>query len=274
MQHQSSETDTGKDITRETGTSIGLALPVRDSALFTHGATPHILNFLSDNPDIDVSIRQLSRVVPMSERATREAVDALEANELIQTYNQGNARRVHINRARLDKPADPIRTIPQTEFQTPVRVACRYIDDELDDVRGIILFGSVARGTADRQSDIDLWVLVADDHLQQRHEANKLATQLEDIQIPPTIALADATEADFEANWDRIRAQLEADDQDWAAAQRHSFELIVETPESILSQSDRIEAEELFGKGITLLSSELLERVKMEILSHAESQRL
>ncbi|MFC4986954.1 nucleotidyltransferase family protein [Saliphagus infecundisoli] len=235
--------------------------------MFKHGATPHILNFLSDNPDIDVSIRQLSRVVPMSERATREAVNALETNDLVQTYNQGNARRVHINRARLDKPEDPIRSIPQTEFQTPARVACRYIDDELNGVRGIILFGSVVRGTADRQSDIDLWVLVAEDHLQQRHEANKLATNLEELQIPPTIALADATEADFEANWKQIRAQLEADDQDWASAQRYSFEIIVETPESILSQSDRVEADQLFGQGITLLSSELLERVKMEILS-------
>lgn len=43
--------------------------------------------------------------------------------------------------------------------------------------------------------------------------------------------------------------------------------LIVETPESILSQSDRVEADQLFGQGITLLSSELLERIKMEILS-------
>ena len=267
MRHQSSGTNSEDNVTGATGASIGFALPVRDSELFKHGATPHILNFLSDNPDIDISIRQLSRAVPMSERATREAVNALEANDLIQTHHQGNARRVHINRARLDKPEDPIRSIPQTEFQTPVRVACRYIDDELDDVRGIILFGSVASGTADRQSDIDLWVLVTEDHLQQRHEANKLTTHIEGLQIPPTIALADAREADFETNWATIRAQLEADDHNWASAQRHSFEIIVETPESILSQSDRIETDQLFGQGITLLSSELLERVRMEMLS-------
>lgn len=267
MRHQTSDDTAKTDAPGATGCSIGLALPVRDAELFKHGATTHILNFLSDNPDIDVSIRQLSRVVPMSERATREAVNTLEANDLIQTYNQGNARRVHINRDRLDKPQDPIRSIPQTEFQTPVRVACRYIEDELDEVKGIILFGSVARGTADRQSDIDLWVLVAEEHLQQRHEANKLATHLEGLQMPPTIALADATEADFEANWEQIRAQLEADDRDWASAQRYSFEIIVETPASIVTQSARVDAEELFGESITLLSTELLERVKMEVLA-------
>lgn len=267
MERKSSKEDSRDEAAEVRGASIGFPLPVRGPQLFKHGAAPHILNFLGDNPDIDVSIRQLSRVVPMSERATREAVDALDANDLLGTYHQGNARRVHINRDRLDKPEDPFRSIPQTEFQTPVRVACRYIEEELDGVRGLILFGSVARGTADRRSDIDLWVLVADDHLQQRHKANKLATHLEDLQIPPRIALADARDADFEANWEEIRTRLEADDQNWASAQRHSFEIIVETPESILAQSDRVEPDQLFGQGITLLSSELLDRVKREVLS-------
>lgn len=267
MRHQDSTSGPGNDAPGERETSIGFPLPVRDSQLFKHGATPHILNFLSDNPDIDVSIRQLSQVVPMSERATREAVDVLAANDLIETHHQGNARRVHINKARLEKPTDPFRSIPQTEFQTPVRIACRYIEEELDEVRGIILFGSVARGSADRRSDIDLWVLVADDLLEQRHDANKLATRLEDLQIPPTIALADARDADFEANWEQIKTGLEADDQAWASAQRHSFEIIVETPESILAQSDRVEPDQLFGQGITLVSSELLDRVKQEVLT-------
>lgn len=267
MRHWTSDDVANDTVSGAAGASIDLALPVRDGELFKHGATPHILNFLSDNPDVDVSIRQLSRVVPMSERATREAVDTLEANGLVQITNQGNARRVHINRTRLDKPEDPIRSIPQTEFQTPVRVACRYIEDELDEVRGIVLFGSVARGTADRRSDIDLWVLVTEDLLKQRHEANKLANRLEGLQIPPTIALVDATEADFDTNWERIRTQLETDDRNWASAQRHSFEIIVETPESILSQSDRVDADQLFGQGITVLSTELLERVKRQVLN-------
>lgn len=267
MKHRSSRRDTENDIEGGQRMSIRLALPIRDSELFKHGATPHILNFLGDNPDIDVSIRQLARVVPMSERATREAVDVLEANGLIRTSHRGNARRVHINRARFEKPEDPIRSIPQPEFQTPVRVACHYLQAELEDVRGIVLFGSVARGSADRQSDIDLWVLVADDHLQQRHEANSLTSHLGELRIPPTITLADATDSNFESNWEQIRAKLEADDQTSPSAQRYSFEIIVEEPASILSQSDRVAPDELFGEGITLQSSELLERVKIEVLN-------
>lgn len=248
------------------GTSIGLVLPVRDSELFKHGASSHVLNFLADNPDVNVSIRQLSEVTPMSERATREAVDVLEANDLVETFHEGNARRVHVNRARLDRPDDPIQNVPQTHFQTPVRVARHYVEDELDDVKGIVLFGSVARGDADRQSDVDLWVLVGGDHIQQRHEANKLAKHLDGLQIPPTIALADATDADFDSNWPDIRERLENDDRSWASAERHSFEIVIETPESIINQSDRVDAEKLFGEGVTLLSTEMLERIKLEVL--------
>jgi predicted nucleotidyltransferase len=268
MGHETLQERPNNDAGTTAGAAISIPVPVRAAELFKHGASPHILNFLSDNPEIDVSIRQLARVVPMSERATREAVDALAANDLVETYHQGNARRVHINRDRLERPQDSIHSIPQTEFQTPVRVACRYINEELDAVRGIILFGSVARGTADRQSDIDLWVLVADDHLQQRHDANKLATHLEGLQIPPTVALADVMAADFEENWEQIKTRLEDDERSWASAQRHAFEIVVETPASILGQSDRVETDKLFRESITLQSSELLERVKREFLTN------
>lgn len=266
MQNNSSSDNPNEDANQGGSASIGLALPVRDSELFKHSASPYILNFLSDNPDINVSIRQLSNVTPLSERATREAVNVLEANGLVETFHKGNARRVHINRTRLDKPQDPILSIPQTHFQTPVRVARHYIEDKLDHILGIILFGSVARGEADRQSDIDLWVLVGSNHMEQRHEANKLTQHLAGLQIPPSIAVTDAMNADFESTWQEIKTTLEADSQNWASAQRHSFEILVETPKSLLNQADRVDAEKLFGEGITLFSTETLERVKMEVL--------
>lgn len=265
MRHTESSNEVGNGDRREDA-SIELAIPIRDGELFKHGASPHVLNFLSDNPEVNISIRQLSRVTPMSERATREAVDALETNELVETFHKGNARRVQINRARLDRPNDPIRSIPQSHFQTPVRVACQYIQETLDDVEGIVLFGSAARGNADRQSDIDLWVLVGGNRMRQRHEANKLAKHLGGLQIPPTIAVADAMNTDFESSWPNIKETIENDAQSWASAERYSFELIVETPQSVLNQSDRIAAEKLFGEGITLLSTEMLDRIKLEVL--------
>lgn len=267
MSNHSSKTGGSENTTHQDGRTISLDLPVQEADLFKHGATPHILNFLSDNPDINLSLKQLSRLTPVTERATRKAVDTLVANDLVETFHNGTARRVQINKTRLTGATDPVLTIPQTEFHTPVRVAQHYIEHELEDVQGIILFGSVAQGTADRQSDIDLWVLVATDHMQQRHEANKLVTHLEDLQIPPTIAVADAMTADFDENWTFIKELLEDDDQHWASADRYSFEILVETPQSIIGQRDRVDAEQLFGQGITLHFSETLERIKMEVLN-------
>lgn len=262
MRSDSSENGSRPDATA----TVELPLPVRETDLFKHAASPSVLNFLGDNPDVDVSIRQLSRVTPVTERATREAVDALEGNDLVETFHEGNARRVRINRRRLQRPEDPVETVPQVPFRTPVRVAKRYVEDELDDVLGIVLFGSTARGEADRQSDIDLWILVADDLLEQRHRANRLAEKLEGLQIPPTVALDEARGADFASNWPAIRDRLENGDRDWATAERHSFELVVETPQSILGQSTRVDPEKLFGAGITLRSSETLDRVVEEVL--------
>lgn len=266
MRTRTSEETASVDAEDPGGTSIELALPVRESEMFRHGASPHVLNFLSDNPDITVSLRQLSTVTPLSERATREAVDALEANGLVETVHRGNARRVRINRERLSRADDPIRSIPQTQFQLPVRVARHYIEDELEDVRGIILFGSVARGDADRQSDIDLWVLVGDDHIQQRHDANKLTQHLGGIRVPQSVAISDATAVEAESEWKVIADKLEADEHQWPVAQRYSYEIIVEAPGSILTRTERVDTEALFGEGITIVSSEMLERVKVEMI--------
>lgn len=222
---------------------LSLLLPVREPDLFKHEATPHILNFLSDNPEINLSIRQLAQVTPVTERATREAVNVLVANGLVESFHEGNARRVHINRDYLTDTTDPLLAIPQSQFQSPVRVACRYIEEELDDVKGIILFGSIAQGNADRQSDIDLWVLVADDQLKQRHRANKLATSLGDLHIPQTIPVPDAETADFDTDWPEIKEILERERQPGGTAERYSFQIIVETPQSIIGQADRVDAE-------------------------------
>lgn len=248
------------------GTSLALSLPLGDGDLFKHTASTHVLNFLADNPDLDFPVGELSRVTPVTERATREAVDALEAYNLVDVHYEGNAKRVRINRTRLSNPEDPIERIPQCQYRTPVKIATQYIRDELDDVLGIVLFGSVARGEADRQSDIDLWLLVADDLLKQRNTANALARDLEAVPIPTSIGSDRAESNALESHWKGIRDRLEDDSHDWPEADRHAFEFVVETPQSILQQSTRVDPQKLFGEGITIRSSDTLDRVKQEVL--------
>ncbi len=252
----------------QSGASIALQIPVRDANLFKHSASSPVLNYLADNPEFDVSVRQLSRITDVSDRATAEAVDTLAANGLVEYYYDGNAQRVHINRSLLDNTRDPIRRIPQVEFQTPVWVAANYLLDEFGELLpGIILFGSVARGQADRQSDIDIWVLVESDLLECRNTAHNLARMLEDIPIPETIALEEASDRPAETHWDEIRVRLEREETEWPSAQRYSFEFVVETPTSIHQQSNRVDPQKLFGEGITLISTGTLDEVKKELLA-------
>lgn len=115
-----------------------------------------------------------------SQSSVSKAVDVLVANDLAFEHRDGNTRIVHINRGRLSPPDDPFLQIPQSEFQTPVRTAVDELRDELDDVIGIVLYGSVARGEADRRSDIDLWVLVEADRMANQRAANHIRQDLED----------------------------------------------------------------------------------------------
>lgn len=54
-------------------------------------------------------------------------------------------------------------------------------------------------------------------------------------------------------------------------ANRHSFEFVVEAPQSNLNQSPRVDSEKLFGEGIALVSTETLERLKKEVFQDEQS---
>lgn len=246
--------------------SLKLSIPVQQPELFKHKATSYILNFLSDNPEINLSIRQLSKVTPVSERSTKDAVDVLEDNNLIKIHQKGNARRVQINRDILDNPSDPISKIPQSEYRTPVRIAKTYLKEKLNDIKGLVLFGSVARGQADKKSDIDLWILIEKNLFKNRNEANVIAKDLGDLHIPETIGLNEAKEVNQYSDWESIFNKLESPNNKNTAGSRYSYQFIVEIPKSVTNQSSRIDPEKLFGEGITLISSPALKKVKKEVV--------
>ena len=213
--------------------SVQLPVPAPNPELFRHKATNDILRLLLDNPYETFTIRELSRLTEHSTYAIKSAVDVLEDNGLVTAESEGNRRPVGINRTRVSKPDDPVLRIPQPEFHEPVRTALDRLHTELDDVRGVLVFGSVARGQADRQSDIDLWVLVADSRSEQ-HRANEIAKEL---------------------------------GQERFDGERYEFQVMVETVESAHGYADRLE--DIFTDAITLEESELLRDLKEEVLGNA-----
>lgn len=162
------------------GMSISLEIPTKEPGLFKHSATNDLLLFLANHRFDEYTIRELAERMEYSKGAISNTIHVLEANDLVGVKHEGPAKHVSINTGRLDIPDDPILRIPQSEYHEPVRAAVRELTHELDSLAGIILYGSVARGEADRQSDIDLWVLVTDDRMGAQRKVNEIVQYLED----------------------------------------------------------------------------------------------
>lgn len=162
-------------------TSIIIDIPVDDGRLFRTAVINDILTLVSRNHDSEFSMTDLANAIDRSRPAVTKAVDVLSSNDLVVTERRGRKRLVRINRERLSVPDDPYLQIPQSEeFHVPVQTAVETLVDELDGVIAVVLYGSVARGEADRRSDIDLWVLVEDDRMGNQREANRVRQHLED----------------------------------------------------------------------------------------------
>jgi len=226
-------------MTRQTATAddtdqatIEVPIPAPEPGLFRHTATDDILTLLLDSPDEQFTIRQLGRLTDNAAQSVKRAVDVLAANGLVVVEDQGNRRLVGMDRARVSKPDDPVLQIPQPEFHEPVREALERIRAELGEVEGVLVVGSVARGRADRQSDIDLWVLASD--RADQHRANELA--------------ADLGGKRFDGD-------------------RYEFQILVETPQSAREYGERLE--DVFADAITLVDGEALRTIKHQALRDA-----
>jgi predicted nucleotidyltransferase len=108
------------------------------------------------------------------------------------------------------------------------------------------VFGSVARGEADRRSDIDIWILVDsnDELLQARRAATDIGVTLGEQQF--------------------------GDD-----GHRYEFEVLVESVESALShgqESDGID--EVIAEGVVIENSSALERVKDAVLGGSDIEEV
>lgn len=164
----------------EEGTRITLDIPLQDPQLFKSSATNDILLFLTRHHDESFSMTDIAEAIEYSRPTITKTIDLLSNNDLVVERRDGTRRLVKINRDRLTRPEDPYLEIPQAGFYSPVKAATEAILNELDDVLAVVLYGSVARGEADRRSDIDLWVLVREDRMGNQRRANQVRQSLED----------------------------------------------------------------------------------------------
>ena len=188
-----------------------------------------VLDVLIDQPYATYSMSELANLTGANQGTISKAVKLLSELDVIETVQDGRTQQVRINRERLTKP-DPVLSIPQAEFHQPVQAFLQRLQDELDELVGVVLFGSVARGEADRTSDIDLLVIVDEDRTTARRTVQSIVSDLEDQR--------------FEGN-------------------RYTFQPLVESTDSVQRIGDRLRPQ--FDDAITLVGSDRLSELRTEV---------
>ncbi|MDY6765497.1 MAG: nucleotidyltransferase domain-containing protein, partial [Halobacteria archaeon] len=146
---------------------------------------------------------------------------------------EGRKKLISANRDRFHNPEDPLLSIPQEEFRTPIKEFLEKVKkNEGGNLVGVILFGSVARGEADRASDIDLQVIVENDLTESRQELHDIRQEMEDRRFD---------------------------------GERYEFQVLVESVESAESYGEKLQ--EIFSEGITLYATDRLDQVREVIFS-------
>ncbi|AHG01528.1 DNA polymerase III subunit beta (plasmid) [Halostagnicola larsenii XH-48] len=216
--------------------NVEVRLPLPDEQVFRYAAMDDTLEILARNPSEEFSNRDLQRLTGYGGPSVSKALSLLVAMELLVRRDTGNRTLYRIDEQRLHDADDPILEIPQSEFREPVKQFLEEINDQLSSVVGILCFGSVARGEADRASDIDVFVLVSDTEVvSARRIISDIVRELEEEQID---------------------------------GDRYEFEVFVESPESARNRGADLQP--IFQEGIPLLESETLRRVRRDIFGVTE----
>jgi len=208
--------------------------PFPEERVFRYQAMQDILHHLANNPFEEFTQQELASITGADVSSISRSVELLEKLGVIAVSEQRPAR-ITIDIDHLQRP-DPVFMIPQSEFRKPVQA---YLDEletriqeseELDELVGIVLFGIVARGTADRRSDINLLIIVDGDLTYGRRICTSLARDIE--------------EGSFDGH-------------------RYEFEVLVETPDTAVSHGG--ELEEIFNEGLVLDRSDRLQELRQNI---------
>lgn len=215
-------------------TQLLVDFPFPEERVFRYQAMQDILHHLVNNPFEEFTRNELARITDSDLSSVSRSVGLLEKMGVL-SIADGKPAQIRIDQDHLTA-SDPLFAIPQKEFRKPVQTFLKRLSGEIDgteeveEIVTVVLFGSVARGDADRSSDIDILVIVDGDLTYGRRISTRLARELE--------------ERTFHGD-------------------RYQFEVLVETPESAMSHGERLQ--EIFDEGLVLERTEQLEDVRQAV---------
>lgn len=212
---------------------VSLPIPLPNQQVFRYQAADDLLELLYRNPHNEFTVTQLRETTSHGGKSVDNALKILESLDLVEQRKDGRLSLVSINQARIRKPDDPILEIPQGEFRGPVRKFVEKAEQSQgDNLVGIILFGSVARGEADRASDIDIQAIVRNDLVKARRSLQEVRQDIENQK--------------FNGN-------------------RYEIQLLVESVDSAESYGEKLQ--NIFSEGITLYSTDKLDDLREVVFS-------
>ncbi|ADE02252.1 nucleotidyltransferase domain-containing protein [Haloferax volcanii] len=227
-------------MSENTEQGINICVPVDprgDTRVFRLRAADDVVRHLIDAHQSEFTLKELSEITDRSRSTVWRAVEFLEALDIVQVRQTTQRKYVSINPARLQKD-DPVLGIPQVEYHAPVRAFVERVNaaieqtDAVTNVLGILVFGSVARGEADRKSDIDVFVLVEGDRTIARRVISTVA--------------ADLGEERFDGD-------------------RYTFEPFVESEASARRASEKLH--EIFRDGVTVYGDAEFQHVRTAVMT-------
>lgn len=157
--------------------------PGSDTDVFRIGAADDILRLLVDAHDSEFTLSDFIEMTGATRSTVWRAVDLLDQLDVIEIRKTPQRNYVSIDSTHLEKD-DPVLAVEQAAFHDPIRTVVDRIQntiaqaDDIEHLVGIVVFGSVARGEADRQSDIDLFVVVEGDRTAARRQVADIVSDL------------------------------------------------------------------------------------------------
>ncbi|WP_170938359.1 nucleotidyltransferase domain-containing protein [Halorubrum sp. Hd13] len=225
---------------------LHVPFPLGEEQVFRYEAMEDVLELLIRNPFREFTVRQLRGLTDNGSKTTTRAVDLLQQLGIVRVDESGRSRNVSLNREQVTIPDEPVFALPQDEFREPVREFAERAQEEVPSFSALVVFGSVARGEADRQSDIDIWMLVDNDDnlLQARRTATDIAVDLGEQRFGEP-------------------------------GERYEFEVLVESVKSAVSHGEKDDGiDDVLGEGIVIEDSDALERVKDVALGGADAVKM
>ncbi|SNR60447.1 nucleotidyltransferase domain-containing protein [Halorubrum vacuolatum] len=219
-------------------TRVLLDFPFPEERVFRYQAMQDILHHLVNNPFEEFTQKELATITDSDVSSVSRSVELLERMGVLDIVS-GKPAQIRIDQDHIIG-ADPLFSIPQREFRKPIQA---FLDelasdaeafDDVDELVGIILFGSVARGNADRSSDIDLLVIIKGGLTYGRRLATQLARDMEERTF---------------------------------RGERYQFEVLVETIESAASHGEQLQ--DIFDEGIVLERTDALADVREAVYESA-----